>query len=943
MPFPPRVALGAARALSVLLFLVASPCAEATDDAARVTLLDAEGRSVDSALIVPYCPVQRPEGTAWEPCGEGVTVAAGPDGTLSLPCGRRVSADAFVIQPADAPPIWLEEACQAGGPVVEVQLPAGGKLEACMAPARDPAPVGVARATLDAVAGFPAGVSLSLPEKVLESDGCARWSSVPDGTGTVEIHALGHQPGLQPVSVESGSTHVLPAVTLSAERAVGLRVVDDRGRPVPHPRAALRWNTGHHRLDNPLESHRDLALVIPAFTLGSADLSVEADCCIGWTATSFAFEDIRRLGPIRLVRHGGISGRCVGEEYPEAGLAEAEVCASLGGVGAEEPVCTRTDAGGGFLLDRLAPGRYTLSVRAEGRPRFQRTALEVMPGAVAGAGPLVLPRGATLKILVLDHADGLPVEDATLTVEAGDFLLPDAEWRSSRTDAEGMAELRGLEPGRIALTVASPRHAPRWVELLADPDIDETHEVELTAGGMVAGHVNSRGAPAEGDLVQVRLRTGTRSDRTSWDGKYELPHLPPGRVTVERYGSEGRVERRDVEIEEDRTTVVDFGAGASVHGQVTRGGTPVVGATLSLLRVLSWEPAGASDAARLSAWDQTGVRPASSMQNASTSLSGEYRLDGLEPGGYSLTLHRGDSVQTRLLEIVSEGEHRVDVALDAVVLRGLTLSDRDGQPLAGTQVLAEPARGPERGFAVVGSFHGGLPGASSMESARTRSDANGYFELDLPRTGDWSVMAFQSTPSAQFAMEPQVISVGPPGDRVELRLHRQTVLNVWIQAGGGTGVAGVTLHSLDLLPGLGVTGSTSRPATPDGRASVRGNAGEPVHLLASHRVLGPSCLVTARYPETGEEDYVLALPQPGGVRLETAGSAEAQSWSVTDPSTGISLDAALDPPRELREGDRVFLEFPRLPPCPLVVKVGETAVAVTPVSGQTITVPVRAR
>jgi len=278
---------------------------------------------------------------------------------------------------------------------------------------------------------------------------------------------------------------------------------------------------------------------------------------------------------------------------------------------------------GAFRFDGLPAGQYGITLAAANGVRLvvepMGGAAEPVPNSAAmrtvsfAAGSttaidLAVTAGGRLRGAV--QADGRPVARArvravlaprTGNLSAGFVLRGVHVWRFDRgwehapndplthveatTDANGVYELAGLQPGAYRIEVTAPRLSLERRMDVAVRD-GETTELshELAGAGVIqfAAHdlsyvgVTPAGAP---EPLMLAIVNG---------GFVTFPGLPAGRYHVARFHSDARVEPTvlaTAEVVAGRTTWLDLrgaSTAACLTGRVTAGGAPVAGAEVSV-------------------------------------------------------------------------------------------------------------------------------------------------------------------------------------------------------------------------------------------------------------------------------------------------------------------------------------------------------------------------
>jgi hypothetical protein len=228
----------------------------------------------------------------------------------------------------------------------------------------------------------------------------------------------------------------------------------------------------------------------------------------------------------------GVSARSLEPERPTHVLM-----APLGAVTCED---------GTFELGGLPPGRFRVEVLRDEPAGLAFAELEVVEGVTAEA---------TLRFRAPGAADGRVVQGGRPVIGALVITGEPSVARAASTDEEGRFDLDGLPPGRYELSALLPTPAATVYSTTrceVAPGCVTPVELELPSGPGWSGLLSLAGEP----LAQARLRV-ERVDGpllvgalalSAADGRFELPHLPPGRyeVVVERPGREPQ--RLEVEL-----------------------------------------------------------------------------------------------------------------------------------------------------------------------------------------------------------------------------------------------------------------------------------------------------------------------------------------------------------------------------------------------------------
>jgi Carboxypeptidase regulatory-like domain len=442
---------------------------------------------------------------------------------------------------------------------------------------------------------------------------------------------------------------------------------------------------------------------------------------------------------------------------------------------------------------RLGTGREhaVVKVDATGYEPWEQKDVALTAGVDNDLGIVRLKRAPVVVVHVVDAARGTPVEGARVSLatlrdepadggatftqdvsvdfdsdlDQGDLDPPLAfgPARRTRTDAQGVARLTSFAGQRAQVSVRAKGYAPYRSEPVELPATgDWRHEVRLGPGGTVIVRVqDSEGRPVQGARVQHEgpggaqvafAMSGSGPPTTDAEGEIVFENLEPGRHAFRPGASEDgavafnaggaavsvvqRVRGGAAAKRSDDWVEVELAAGAvetvtltaksrgGLSGHVTEAGVSLAGATVALV------DADASGDALAGLPGLRGGDP-----EVRTNGSGEYRLDDLEVGDYTLRVtHPARAMAYDVPVEIVEGQGELDVDLPVSLVRG-RVTGPDGKPLAGVRVQAERNEGgPRRVMRQVvfmtdgGDAHGGiLDGSGSFEPVRT--DADGLYEL----------------------------------------------------------------------------------------------------------------------------------------------------------------------------------------------------------------------
>ena len=374
--------------------------------------------------------------------------------------------------------------------------------------------------------------------------------------------------------------------------------------------------------------------------------------------------------PLRVTLSPGsrISGRVVDESG--APVTRAQVLAVYegggpGGGGAAESL----DENGGFVIQNVSPGRFTLAVAAPGFQPAQRKGIEVVAGKDVSGLEVTVHKGAVVEGRVTT-TEGRPVAGAHLRVmptgNAGNPLLAALGLPEAVADGDGAYQLEGVPEGARSI-VAEERDHPKVVQTLAVQSGSNHLDFQLADGREVSGRVvDPQGQPVQGAEVSLSSQSGFWHAATGPDGGFRMTAIPDGayRLLAEK---EGWAPARSPEVRV---------AGGPVEGlvlQLDRGG-----AIVGRISGLAFE-----DLSRL----QISASGPTGGQLGQVDYQGSYRIDALPPGEWIVEAHLPDNRRAVGRAQLAPGQ--AQASLDLEFGGGLTLSGvvlHGEQPVPGAMV-----------------------------------------------------------------------------------------------------------------------------------------------------------------------------------------------------------------------------------------------------------------
>jgi large repetitive protein len=423
---------------------------------------------------------------------------------------------------------------------------------------------------------------------------------------------------------------------------------------------------------------------------------------------------------VRLRRGASIQGQVLDANTGQAILDAAITLRRPGGAGAVAlagDADARTDGDGRFAVEGLGAGSYTVMAR---HPDYADGSALVDVKDAPVAADLRLTPGGSVGGTVLSEANA-PLPGATVTLGAGGGFGRGGAFagaQTTMTDDGGRFRFTHVTAGRYAVAASVRARQTLPLELVLQAgEARENLVLSLAAGARIHGVVSGLPTALRGSVnVSASGPDGYfTSARAGADGSFELAGAPVGPINLRATASDTTGSTRSatsqVSVSDGQTDLeadIAFDTGFTLSGTVTRAGQAVSGATVS-----------------------AGIQGGGGrMASAHTDDSGAYRLEGLAPGAYTVTVATAGARPQRQTETLSD-DTTLDFALPSARVTGVVVEAGSQQPLPDAIVQAAP------------------PDATGPPGRGASTDSNGRFSID--------------------GLEPQtyVVSARKPGYQVE--------------------------------------------------------------------------------------------------------------------------------------------------------------------------------
>ncbi len=431
-----------------------------------------------------------------------------------------------------------------------------------------------------------------------------------------------------------------------------------------------------------------------------------------------------------------------------------------------------SDGDGRFRLEGLKPGPASIAAVHD---EYGRAVKDLELRAGTNRLDLTFPGGQTVSGRVVD-AGGAPIAGALVEVQPAGQRWGGSE---STTGPDGAFAVEGVQDGSYTLAATRQGFAPAVdgpkIEVKGAPVAGLT--VTLNAGGVLAGTL--QGLPPE-EFASVSVNAwsaaGWGSGSVDFKGNYRIADLAPGRYTVRAMSRDaGRSASGEVEIvagTPETRLDLDFGKGLTLSGRALLGEQPVAGAAI---------------------WARG--RTVQGFGQGRTDSEGAFRIEGLEPGTYELTLNLFEKGLTYNETVELAESRELTLRLPTAKVEGRVVDALDRAAVAGVSVtLAPEGQAEEPGF-----FRGGYGGLSAE---------SGRFSIANVAPGTYRLSAKKEGYAAHT--ESVVVASGQDAANLELTLNPTEGLSLQVRLPGG-GIPDVVFASV--LDGAGRTVTGGRYPT----------------------------------------------------------------------------------------------------------------------------------
>ncbi len=226
---------------------------------------------------------------------------------------------------------------------------------------------------------------------------------------------------------------------------------------------------------------------------------------------------------------------------------------------------------GSFICSGVEPGKYSITITAEGLPRFKTEPFEVKADA-ENKRDIYISEGGTVRGRVVNESEhGVP--GAVVEVRKPQVYGVKTLEQKITTDEIGAFVLRNLTPGKIRLKVTHPDYATLHPEEITVKKDEVTDKVvlQLERGTLVYGWFKDADGNRKGNVLIRVINSDAGYDaqvRTDYRGEYRFAHVPKGICHLSLGYWESVLPFFEIKDEEEKEINIDFSSAGKISGKV---------------------------------------------------------------------------------------------------------------------------------------------------------------------------------------------------------------------------------------------------------------------------------------------------------------------------------------------------------------------------------------
>ncbi|MFC7370130.1 carboxypeptidase regulatory-like domain-containing protein [Fictibacillus iocasae] len=334
---------------------------------------------------------------------------------------------------------------------------------------------------------------------------------------------------------------------------------------------------------------------------------------------------------------------------------------------------TLTDSNGVYLVNNLAPGVYTIVISAND---FQTNfaTVNIPPGGQGIANIGLTPNPGRIQGLIFNATNNQPIPGAIVNItDINSTLIA-----TTVTDSVGNFTVDGLPPGSYTLGAIAENFQNNFTGVIVFAGATTPRSLGLQPNpGSIQGTITPG---VSGTVVELFTADNLFVDSVVTDetGNYIFNNLAPGSYNVVASAANFSTERAGAFVQSNQVTTVNLTLQpnpASVSGTVTDlNGVPIGNATIRVL-------------------DSNEVI----IGTAGTDVNGNYIVEGLPPGSFTVIVTAPDFSSSFTGIAVSPGENLTNINFnltpDSGSIAGQITNSTTGSPIVGATIVVRTTTG----------------------------------------------------------------------------------------------------------------------------------------------------------------------------------------------------------------------------------------------------------
>ncbi|MCF6137491.1 carboxypeptidase regulatory-like domain-containing protein [Pseudalkalibacillus berkeleyi] len=450
-----------------------------------------------------------------------------------------------------------------------------------------------------------------------KSDGTFEILNLPQGTYQVNVNAEGFQTATVGSIVVNGEvTNLITPLTLAGGSIEGTIVDSETGLSIPGSFVEVSDVNGV--LVTTITSDQNGEFILPDVKVGP--LNIKGIAPSYGASTIGVIVEPGEISSIQLsltLITGSLSGVVIDPDGTPIG--NSTVLLNDATNTSVSTVITGTD--GSYEILQLVPGDYTLNADAN---RFGSNIVSgtILPDQESVVDIVLIPDGGIVQGTIKNKVNDEPLIGASLELRSVSPFGPVIN--TVLTDSDGNYNFGTISVGTYTIVVTMNNFGSETGSILVENAVTHTHDFNLSPNpSSVQGTISTDGVPIMKTVVKLVNVTGTNVAEVQTDeqGRFLIQNFNAGTYSLLVSNPDYQAATKGFTVKEGETATTDFDLTALpgvIKGTIVdeQTGLPIGGAVIQIVFGDSVQP----------------------IDRAITDPSGNYVIDGLAPGGYTVSM-----------------------------------------------------------------------------------------------------------------------------------------------------------------------------------------------------------------------------------------------------------------------------------------------------------------